>query len=208
MTKTLEGKTAGLQDARNLRKENDAFKAKQDKMYKDLRPETSGRNAENIVMRDRRARPKGDIAREIEEDKRKAEAELERKKVYDRWGKGLKQVEDYETHLQEAVHEMNKPLARAADDGDLQDYLKNQERLDDPMLEYMRKKKQDTSRKAGAAEKPLYQGTAPENRFGIRPGYRWDGVNRSNGYEQKYFDKISSKKAIEIEAYRYATEDM
>ena len=208
MSKTLEGKSAGLQDAKTLRFENDAFKAKQDKMYQNLRPEVSGRNAENMVMRERRAKPRVDIEREIEEDKRKAEAEQARKKVYDRWGKGLKQVEDYEIHLQEAVHEMNKPLARAADDGDLQNYLKSQERLDDPMLEYMRKKKQDTSRKAGVVEKPLYQGTAPENRFGIRPGYRWDGVNRSNGYEQKYFDKISSKKAIEIEAYRYATEDM
>lgn len=208
MSKTLEGKSAGLQDARTLRKENDAFKEKQDKMYKDLRPEMSGRNAENLVMRERRARPRNEIAREIEEDKRKIEAEQDRKMVYDRWGKGLKQVEDYETHLKEAVHEMNKPLARAADDGDLQDYLKNQERLDDPMLEYMRNKRRDSSRKAGAVEKPQYQGTAPENRFGIRPGYRWDGVNRSNGYEQKYFDKISSKKAIEIEAYRYSTEDM
>lgn len=43
--------------------------------------------------------------------------------------------------MQQALHEMSKPLARYADDKDLEQHLRNQEREGDPMLEYIRSKK-------------------------------------------------------------------
>lgn len=206
MTKTLDGKVSGLQDARTLKRENDAFKERQEKLFREMRPEMSGRDAE-IVIRDRRGRNKG-FELDVEEERQKAEAEEVRKKEYERWGKGLKQIEDMEKRYAEHMHEASKPLARMADDEDLRDHLRNQERLDDPMLEYMRKKKLDEHKKKGLEEKPKYLGQFADNRFNIRPGYRWDGVDRSNGYEKKYFDVINSKKSLEEEAYRYSTEDM
>lgn len=206
MTKTLDGKVSGLQDAKTLKRENDAFKERQDKLFREMRPELLGRDAE-IVVRDRRGRNKN-FEKEVEEDRQKAAHEEARKKEYDRWGKGLKQVADLERRYQEQMHEASKPLARSADDDDLQQHLKQQERLDDPMLEYMRKKKKDEDRKKGVMEMPKYQGQFADNRYNIPPGYRWDGVDRSNGYEKKYFSMISSKKSIEEEAYRYSTEDM
>lgn len=206
MTRTLDGKVSGLQDAKTLKRENDAFKERQEKLFKEMRPEMSGRDAD-IVIRDRRGRNK-EFEFEVEAERRKAEAEEARKKEYDRWGKGLKQIDDLEKRYQEHMHEASKPLARSADDEDLQNHLKHQERLDDPMLEYMRKKKEDINRKKGVEVKPKYLGQFPDNRFNIRPGYRWDGVDRSNGYEKKYFSMVNSKKSQEEEAYRYSTEDM
>jgi pre-mRNA-splicing factor CWC26 len=206
MSKTLDGKLAGLQNADNLKNELDEYRAKQQRMFDNMKPESTGRNAE-VVVRDRRGRNK-EYEYDFEKEKKKMEAEEERKKTYDKWGKGLKQFEEIEKRRQEYAHEASKPLARFADDEDLKDHLRNQERIDDPMLQYMRKKRKEENASRGVMEKPKYRGDFPDNRFNIRPGYRWDGVDRSNGYEKKYFAMISSKKSMEEEAYKYSTEDM
>ncbi|KAG5674565.1 hypothetical protein PVAND_004520 [Polypedilum vanderplanki] len=206
MTKTLDGKASGLQNAKILKIENEKYKKRQKKIFDNMSDEESGRNAD-VVIRDRKGRNR-EYEYDLEKEKKKMEVEEARQKVYDKWSKGLKQVEAAEQRRREFEYEASKPLARSENDEDLQEYLKNQERLDDPMLQYMRKKRNEEKRSKGVMEKPVYLGAFPENRFGIRPGYRWDGVDRSNGYEKKYFTMINSKKSLEEEAYRYSTEDM
>uniref|UniRef100_A0A499FV15 BUD13 homolog n=1 Tax=Anopheles farauti TaxID=69004 RepID=A0A499FV15_9DIPT len=206
LTKTLDGKRAGLQDARSLREENEAHRQREREAFAKMSSELSGRYAETVV-REKSGRRR-DIEKELREELEKRKHDEKKKQIYDRWGKGVKQVEDYNAQLQEAAREMEKPLARYADDKDLDEYLKQQERDGDPMLEYLRSKRKEENKRAGIEERPIYQGAFPENRFGIRPGYRWDGVDRSNGFERRWFEMVSKKKATEEEAYKYSVEDM
>ena len=173
----------------------------------------------------------------------------------------LAQVQQANERVQEELYEMSKPLARYADDEDLERMLKARERDGDPMLAYVQKKRtkveavEGKSRKrelrqfeffmpcfcltaspsieisqsfmphfclssspsfslsllcttCNHAERPSYRGVVPPNRFGVRPGYRWDGVDRSNGFEKTWFATQSNKKAIADEAYKWSVEDM
>lgn len=84
--------------------------------------------------------------------------------------------------------------------------LRGREMAADPMLEYFRQKERE--KQGSNPSKPIYRGHYPPNRYNIRPGHRWDGVDRSNGYEKKLLDKQASLKAGEEDSYRNATRDM
>lgn len=60
--------------------------------------------------------------------------------MYDKWGKGLKQIDDLKDRVAAEAHEMSKPLARYADDKDLEAHQRGQVLDGDPMADYFRQK--------------------------------------------------------------------
>lgn len=61
--------------------------------------------------------------------------------------------------------------------------------FNDPMAKVLKKKKNDKIKKISIKLGKLCKYTAPPNRFEIKAGHRWDGVDRGNGYERRYLEK-------------------
>eukprot|EP00795_Rhopilema_esculentum_P017796 gene17796-9475_t len=201
----LQGKKAGLQSAKSLHEENMQRKALEDKHFTSMEKSVSGKGATTIY------RSKSGKKIDLDEERRKKDEREKQKAVeqvkYDAWKKGLKQQENYDKKLTEDMYEMSKPLARYQDDEDLDEALKLQERDEDPMLAFIRKTKIKSKEKK--KEKPRYKGpNPPPNRFNLWPGYRWDGVDRSNGFEKKRFATLSERQSLSNEAYKWSVEDM
>ncbi|ESO02153.1 hypothetical protein HELRODRAFT_161390 [Helobdella robusta] len=183
----------------------DNFPARKQLKSQDSNSFEKDRDTEEIIYRDKGR--KRDFVKEKKEKEKNDAKQKEKEEKYQQWGKGLKQKELKEEHISEVLHEVNKPLARYADDEDLDEKLKDVEREGDPMLEYIKKKKSKEC--TGSSKRPIYKGPeAMPNRFNIRPGYRWDGVDRSNGFEKQFFLKQNERKALRDMAYKWSTEDM
>ncbi|XP_054899952.1 BUD13 homolog [Poeciliopsis prolifica] len=197
----LSGGKAGLVSIDVLKKEQEENRRRE----KNNQPlEDESRNAQT-VFRDKSGK-KRDLDSERVEQKRKAGEKAAKDEKYAQWGRGLAQGQMQQQKLEDALHEAQKPLARHYDDEDLDRMLREQEREGDPMAGMLRRKKE---RNTKTPAKPRYQGPPPPpNRFNIQPGYRWDGVDRSNGFEQKRYTRIADKKALQEEAYKWSVEDM
>ena len=108
-------------------------------------------------------------------------------------------------------------FARFADDEALNQRKKIEIHPDDPMAAYMMKKRAKNmagnegvvASGTSCSGKPLYSGPpGPPNRFGIKPGYRWDGVDRSNGHEAKVIAARNSANASKEERYKWSVQNM
>lgn len=198
----LSGGSVGLVSAKVLRKEKDEQR-RAEKNNKNL--EDDSRNTAT-VFRDKSGKRR-DLNSEREQQLEKQAMQEKKDEMYAKWGKGLAQHEQKRQNTENAAREMTKPLARYIDDEDLDRMLREQERDGDPMANFLKKKMEKESK--GKKERPKYKGSNPPiNRFNIWPGYRWDGVDRSNGFENQYFARISEKKATQESAYMWSVEDM
>ncbi|XP_023656191.2 BUD13 homolog [Paramormyrops kingsleyae] len=200
----LSGGTAGLVSVEVLRREREVNRKLESK---NVSLEDESRNAQTI-FRDKSGKRRN-IDQEREEQQKKAGEKAERDMKYFEWGKGVAQGQMQQQNVQDALKEVDKPLARHIDDEDLDRMLRDQEREGDPMAAMLRKKKEKDSQRKGVKEKPRYKGPAPPpNRFNIMPGYRWDGVDRSNGFEKQRYSRMAEQKAVQEVAYKWSVEDM
>ncbi|KAK4193896.1 Pre-mRNA-splicing factor of RES complex-domain-containing protein [Podospora australis] len=150
---------------------------------------------EEVILRDATGR-RIDISMRRAEARRQAllaqQAEEEKKLLL----KGEKQQELSRQKREELENAALMPLARGKDDKELNELQKEQERWNDPMAQFLEGPSQATGtgkKKKGYGKRPVYVGAAPPNRYGIKPGYRWDGVDRGNGFEAERFKALNRR---------------
>jgi len=174
----------------------------QDRRLEEEEDPTALAAAQETVYRDASGR-KIDMKLERAEAARKKREREEREAQKMEWGKGLVQRDEAEKRKEEEERIRQRGFARYVDDEELNRAQKEKDRWNDPAAAFMTKKR------TNGVRKPEYTGPPPPpNRFGIKPGYRWDGVDRGNGFEKKFFQKQNERRRTGAQSHEWSVEDM
>ncbi|KAG9207032.1 Pre-mRNA-splicing factor cwc26 [Epicoccum nigrum] len=195
------GARAGLQTAAqvaaDMKERQDAERRKAEQATKEL-----GAAAQETIYRDASGRIIN-IAMKRAEARKKAEEEERVKLEKEREARGDVQNAAAAKRKQLLQDAKTMTVARYADDAELNDELKERGHWNDPAAGFLRRKKAGRS----VTGKPLYTGAFQPNRYGIRPGHRWDGVDRGNGFESEWFKSRNRKANIEKLEYQWQQDD-
>jgi pre-mRNA-splicing factor CWC26 len=230
--KMSDGTTAGMVSGRSIQEEMARKREAEAKRFSKLGADVTGRGAET-VYRDKSGQK---LSKEEFVEARAAERNAGKAQYDDEsqlaWGGGLKQKADREAAEQRLREEAAKPFARGHD-ASLDAEQKERMRWGDPMAHLAKKKsafgadfdavpsslltsQTEALKKSGFViplEVPKHswmrRGVGPpQNRYNIKPGRHWDGVDRSNGFERDYFKRTTELRRREQEAHMWAQEDM
>lgn len=195
------GARVGLQSAADvaadMKKKLDEDKRKAEEAAKEM-----GSAAQETIYRDASGRIIN-VAMKRAEARKKAEEEERKKLEKEKAARGDVQNAEAARRKQQLQDAKTMTIARYADDAELNDELKEKSQWNDPAAGFLRRKKAGRS----VTGKPLYQGAFQPNRYGIRPGHRWDGVDRGNGFESQWFNSRNKKADLEKMEYQWQMDE-
>ncbi|KAJ1738358.1 Pre-mRNA-splicing factor cwc26 [Coemansia sp. RSA 989] len=189
----------GLQTAQAVKEDTERERASYLRKLQESSDEVSGRGAQT-VYRDPKTGKIIDAQQMLkdEEDKKRRREQLKEKQK--EWNQGLVQQRERAEELRKL--EQVRQAGSAALESDLDAEQRAKMRWNDPAQKFLENKKPSKTNKY-----PEYKGYAPPNRFGIRPGYRWDGVDRSNGFENELFKSQAAADTQKSQDYAYSVAD-
>lgn len=203
-------KKAGLFTAAEFDQQR-AIKAKRKDMLHGIDASEMGANAKTMY-RDKRGR-KLDMLNEMVRQKEVLDGKRKREEREEyEWGTGEVQKQDRRSQLELMEQMKHTPFARHEDDEELERKRRGRMRAFDPVnsksFQDDRCKKTKESKKDKKMKRKYAGPPAPPNRFGIIPGYRWDGVVRGTNWEERIMMRYNANAAVSEEAYKYAVADM
>ncbi|KKY34210.1 putative pre-mrna-splicing factor cwc26 [Diaporthe ampelina] len=203
-----DGTHAGLQSAaavtaqieRRQQEERDQFEAER-------RAGLVRHGEEETYYRDATGR-RVDVSMKRAEARRAAQEAEDKERAAKDALKGDVQAEEARRRREQLEDARTMTLARTADDEEMNRAMREERRWNDPMARFL--SEADGGRGSGAVasggargsaaakvggglSRPVYKGPSPPNRYGIKPGHRWDGVDRSNGFEAERFKAINRR---------------
>ena len=225
-----DGTTAGMVSGRDIQAEMARKKATEARRFATLEADVTGRGAVT-VYRDKTGQKlsKEEYVEAKDAERRAGKAQYDDESQL-AWGGGLRQKAEREAAEQRMKEEAAKPFARGYDEG-FDAEQRGRARWGDPMAHLVKNKtlllpppgdslltgaNQEALKQSGFViplEVPqhswLRRGVGPPpNRYEIKPGRHWDGVDRSNGFERDFFKRNIELKRREQQARMWAQEDM
>ena len=218
-----DGTTTGLVDAAVVVQEAAEKRAVARARITAMSDDVSGRGAATQF----RDKATGQLI-DLEEQKKRMELANARRKEPERpvWTQGIAQGRAASDAAEALRREADAPFARADIAPEAEDAQRAAVRFGDPMAHLARKKQQNAeismpSVVAGISEEQLKKsgfripqevpehswirrGVGPPlNRYGIKPGRHWDGVDRSTGFEQEMFKAKNDRRSRDQSAWKY-----
>ncbi|KAI1822252.1 Pre-mRNA-splicing factor of RES complex-domain-containing protein [Xylaria intraflava] len=186
-----DGTHAGLQSAATVSAQLERRRAAERAEH-----EQSGQQKEaETIYRDATGR-RVDVSMKRAELRREAEEAARKREEAKLALRGDVQVEDARRRRELLDDAKVMAVARHADDADMNAEMKSQVRWGDTMAAFVKPKDGGataTGKGRVVKGRPVYKGAWAPNRYQIPPGYRWDGVDRSNGFEAERFKAINRR---------------
>ncbi|OTB06033.1 hypothetical protein M426DRAFT_319400 [Hypoxylon sp. CI-4A] len=195
-----DGTHAGLQTAATVSAQLEARRRAERAEYE---RSGSGKKEAETIYRDATGR-RVDVSLKRAELRREAQEAAAKEAAKTEALKGEVQVAEARQRRERLEDAKVMGVARHADDVDMNREMKEQVRWGDTMAQFIEPRGgggggggggtgDAAGKKKKLKGKPIYQGAWTPNRYGIRPGYRWDGVDRSNGFEGERFKAINRR---------------
>ncbi|KAK2593485.1 Pre-mRNA-splicing factor cwc26 [Conoideocrella luteorostrata] len=192
VVKMSDGTHAGLQTAAMVSAQIRKRQREEREKYELHRKST---REEETVYRDATGRRIDVSMKRAEARKAAADAE-EQESLAKQALRGRTQIQEARKRNERLQEAQLLPFARTAEDKTMNQELMEQERWNDPMHQFVSKLNVRPRGGKTNGKQPMYSGAAPPNRYGIQPGYRWDGVDRSIGFEAERFRAINKRDRV------------